>query len=378
MPSPTLYERGDYRNRILYHAWIVGTQDRRVIVGAMNMTIISDTAPNTILMWNQLAHYVTHSGRKIVGDKTKIEWATATWNPITGCTPVSAGCDHCYAKRMAERFGGPFGAFYPPRFVEGKLDEPLRWKKPRRIFVCSMSDFWHPDVSPCQRMLVFNTIRKCPQHTFMLLTKRAKEMHEDLTNNTMMIPFAFLPNVIGMVTAENQTAADERIPWLLKVPFVRRGVSVEPMLGPVDLDCLGPDGGPNAGWNVLTGRQPCCHDHPDRDIWRERLDWVICGGESGPGARPCHPDWISSLRDQCLTAHVPFFFKGFGEWANAGCPGFGKHHGIVHGLKSDGTIWPEWPDNEDADCLSIKRVGKKAAGCLLDGREWKEFPEVER
>ncbi|MDA8122454.1 MAG: phage Gp37/Gp68 family protein [Deltaproteobacteria bacterium] len=320
-----------------------------------------------------------------MGDKTAIPWADATWSPITGCTPASAGCTNCYASRQISSGRTPavhhttdFGRimFHPER-----LDIPLRWKKPRRIFVCSMGDFWHPDVTPMARMLVFRTIEKCPQHTFILLTKRAKEMHEDLTNNTMMLDFPRLPNVIGMVTAENQAAADERILWLLKVPFMRRGVSVEPMLGPVVLkdywfpcpECRG------RGWYLERFSDnhgtPCRRCIEKAESYGMRvapgnivkakgwLDWVIVGGESGPGARPMHPDWPRSLRDQCQEAGVPFFFKQWGEWGPGGGGQLYHRSFKVH----------QWPPPSGA--VSI-RIGKKAAGCLLDGREWKQFPEV--
>jgi protein gp37 len=208
------------------------------------------------------------------------------------------------------------------QFHPSRLDQPLRWKKPRRIFVCSMGDFWHPDVTPMMRVLVFNTIRKCSQHTFILLTKRAKEMFEDVTDNSMVYRFFPLPNVIGMVTAENQEMADERIPYLLKTPFSRRGVSIEPMLGPVNL---------NKHWSLKPewkgGEYPTLS---------KTLHWVIAGGESGPGARFTHPHWVENLRDQCTEAGVPFFFKGWGT---------------------------KMMKKTDPNYMNI------------DGREWKEFPK---
>lgn len=291
---------------------------------------------------------------------TKIEWAEETWNPITGCTKISAGCANCYAERMANRLanipgsgydkGNPFGVkFHPDR-----LDQPLKWKKPRKVFVCSMGDLFHEDVTDSWLDDVFFTAANLArQHTYLVLTKRPQRMYEYFTKKIEDgftwregITYVPLPNVWLGVTAENQDAADERIPWLMKTPAAKRFVSVEPMLGQVDLDTI----------NGAFG----CVDVGD-------LDWVICGGETGPGARPMRPDWARSLRDQCVSADVPFFFKHWGEYIPN-----------VHGDKSipDGTDFNKkhvFMENGVAMC----RVGKKAAGRLLDGREWSEWPEVD-
>ena len=310
---------------------------------------------------------------------TKIEWATESWNPITGCTPVSEGCEHCYARRMAQRLKGRFG--YPEddpfrvTFHPDKLDQPLHWKKPRMIFVCSMGDLFHKDV-PHHTYIenevpvnhIYITAKRCPQHIFLILTKRPKVMKSFFSWIT-----AFggkIPDNLWLgVSVENQQRADERIPILLQIPAAKRFVSIEPMLGPVELD------------------------HKYRRRWNDKipawemswmlqdLDWVICGGESGPGARPMHPDWPRSIRDQCQAAGVPFFFKQWGEWA----PTFGScKTGMPLRICRGGQVEPlQFTGNAllyDSFLMFgteyvIGKFGKKAAGRLLDGREWNEYPE---
>jgi len=312
---------------------------------------------------------------------TKIEWAEETWNPVTGCTPVSAGCDNCYARRMAIRLRGRCGYSADDPFKvtlhPDRLEQPLRWWKPRRVFVCSMGDLFHGDVPEEFIDEIFAIMALCPQHTFIVLTKRPErirgymqppppfyttrlgpvmehmEEHGYLSRDDAIAiappgsilpedPPWPLPNVWLGVTAENQEAADERIPILLEIPAAVRFVSVEPMLGPVALDafCAPSDGYAQRIKVLIDG-----------------IDWVICGGESGPSARPMHPDWARSLRDQCQSAGVPFFFKQWGEW------------------------YPDRKGVYDARCAIFgdtvtHKIGKKAAGRLLDGREWNEYPEA--
>ena len=219
---------------------------------------------------------------------TRIEWADSTWNPITGCTPVSEACDHCYAKRMATRLAGRYG--YPKdepfrvTFHPGRLEEPLRWKKPRRVFVCSMGDLFHEDINFRGNKIrdIFRIIA-ASDSIFMLLTKRPQRMAE-------CIEFLYgdgfrgqMPNVWLGTTIENQRH-DDRILALQQTPAAVRFVSFEPLLGPFDF--LPP--------------------------WLRFIDWVICGGETGPGARPMELAWARDLRDQCKAAGVPFFFKKVG------------------------------------------------------------------
>ena len=226
-------------------------------------------------------------------NQTRIEWADVTWNPITGCTPISEGCEHCYAARMAKRLAGRFG--YPKddpfrvTFHPDRLTEPLHWKKPRKIFVCSMGDLFHEDVKPDWIDRILSIIRRTPQHTYMVLTKRAVRMM-----HYMLAQWPPPPRNMWLgVTAENQRTANERIPLLLDTPAALRFVSVEPMLSAVD----------------LNERELLCH------TWRRGLtigiylDWVICGAETGPGARSMNYNWGRELHDQCQSVEIPFFFK---------------------------------------------------------------------
>ncbi|HNR90777.1 MAG TPA: phage Gp37/Gp68 family protein [Spirochaetota bacterium] len=246
--------------------------------------------------------------------KTKIEWATHTWNPVTGCTPISEGCEHCYAARMAKRLAGRCGypqddPFRPGTFHANRLNDPLKIKKSSMIFVCSMGDLFHEDVSELIIDEILDVIAACPQHVFIMLTKRPQNIEQKLYASTPKCGCRhlgggdYMPNVWLGVTAENQARAEERIPILLSIPAAVRFVSVEPMLGPVDLNRAG------AIWADMNGSIRPEYQQPCRTI-----DWVICGGETGPGARPMHPDWARSLRDQCKSASVPFFFKSMGDW----------------------------------------------------------------
>ena len=250
--------------------------------------------------------------------KSNIEWTDATWSPITGCTPVSEGCKNCYAKRMANRLRGRYG--YPAddpfrvTFHPDKLEEPLHWKKPRRVFVCSMGDLFHEDVTVPQICDVWNRIARCSQHTFMILTKRPQNiwLHEAFKLG-YLVP---LPNVWLGVSVENQRTADERIPILLQIPAAVRFVSVEPMLEWINIedhlmqcsDC-GNKGSVAYVGNVPGSGNDLCHSVCIKGGEGPALDLVICGGESGPGRRPFEFDWARDLRDQCKAADVPFFFK---------------------------------------------------------------------
>ena len=263
---------------------------------------------------------------------TKIEWADETWNPVTGCSKVSDGCKNCYAERLSHRFGWtdkPWtvgNAVENVRLHQERLDKPLKWKKPRRIFVNSMSDLFHEDVPYEFIDQVFDTMVAAKQHTFQVLTKRPVRMKqymerfmarrkrfveefyskpEDAEVRRMGREWAEKPpaNVWLGVSVESQQAAEERIPLLLQTPAALRFLSMEPLLGPVDL-------GKQLGWaaesrSVLNG-------------WHG-IDWVIVGGESGPKARPMHPDWVRNLRDQCQEAGVPFYMKQMGSaWNKKG------------------------------------------------------------
>ena len=284
----------------------------------------------------------------------KIEWCDETWNPISGCTKVSAGCANCYAERMAKRFvrkgiSGRNGRkikalhFRSVLLHPDSLDRPLRWKKPRRVFVCSMGDLFHEDVPDEFIKRVWSVMAEAQRHTFMVLTKRPERMLAHLAGEQRRGWKRDWPNIWLGVSAEDQRTADERIPLLLQTPAAVRFVSVEPMLGPVDFRKV-------PGFN-LAGQAGV-------DLLRNF--WVICGGESGPGARPMNPQWPRDLRDQCKAAGVPFLFKQWGEW-----------------------VMREYEPGDPASLRDIVtgeqtmiRVGRKAAGRLLDGVLHDSYPEV--
>lgn len=251
--------------------------------------------------------------------ETKIEWADKVWNPVVGCSRVSEGCRNCYAERMARRLVAmdvhAYDGTVNARGWTGQVNEvpewlgkPSRWKKPQRVFVNSMSDLFHPSVKVEYIANVWAVMGIEDRHTYMVLTKRADRMMEVLnsqefqdeyrdcvrilTENTFTGLDLPLDNVGLGVSVENQKAGKERLPLLLQTPAAVRFVSVEPMLGRVDLG------------NFL------CIDYSEGRLTLGRyLDWVIAGCESGPGARPFEMDWARDLRDQCVSANVPFFFK---------------------------------------------------------------------
>lgn len=343
--------------------------------------------------------------------KGGIVWTDQTWNPIRGCTRVSAGCENCYAEAMAARFcgaGQPYEGTINPetkrwnsmvRLVPEKLEEPLHWTRPRRIFVNSMSDLFHPSVPDEYIDKVFAVMALCPQHTFQVLTKRPERMRNYLSEYPgfrwidairkiqpppdgkgvlLNTTSGALPNVWLGVTVENQQAADERIPLLLQTPAAVRWVSVEPMLGRVDLcEHFG------MWWNSTMR----CFESSGREFNRPRgergIDWVVCGGESGPKARQMHPDWVCSLRDQCKAAGVPFMFKQWGEWM----PEANMTHTMrmadngsqecLYVRLDGGTHWIDKDDHEEYSASDVRmtKVGKKTAGRLLDGVLHDEYPE---
>jgi protein gp37 len=322
-----------------------------------------------------------------VSDKTGIEWTEATWNPVLGCTAVSPGCDNCYAAREASgrlrthplyvglAEAGTFTG--KVRLVPERLGQPLRWHRPRRIFVNSMSDLFHDSVPDGFIGAVFEVMARTPRHTFQVLTKRHGRMRSLLRrwtatgltvaqyrdgrhqgDVTVTAPlWTPPPNVWLGVSVESQLWADIRIPALLGTPAAVRWISAEPLVGPIDL--LGPvhiDGGrhrPRLTYWLPPGR-PRFPPGPPGSVLSEpltnapALEWVVAGGESGPNARPMHPDWARQLRDQCADAGVPYLFKQWGEFAPFG---------------ADQTM---------------QRVGKKFAGRRLDGRTWDEYPAGDR
>lgn len=237
---------------------------------------------------------------------TTIEWTARpgttgeTWNPITGCTKVSEGCKNCYAERMAKRLAGRFG--YPTddpfkvTLHPDKLDQPLHWRKHRTVFVCSMGDLFHEDVPTTYLAAVWNVMETAYNHIFLVLTKRPERMRDFLPISGRVRGYMEpLDNVWPGVTAENQEQADKRIPVLLQVPAAVHFVSIEPMLGPVIID------------HWLGDAYSSCHGGFDRG-----LDWVIVGGESGPGARRMDCNWALDTVRQCQAEGVPVFVKQLG------------------------------------------------------------------
>lgn len=322
---------------------------------------------------------------------TGIEWTDATWNPVRGCSRVSEGCRNCYAERVAARFAdpgeitigkypGPFAGFvhrvngHPAwtgkvELIPDKLLEPLSWRKPKRIFVNSMSDLFHESLPDSSIDDIFAVMYMARQHTYQILTKRPERMREymqaggghDARRRVQDILDPIdgdgsghvladelysawpLSNVWLGVSVEDQGTADVRIPLLLKTSAAKRFVSYEPALGMVDFN----------GWLGDPS-----------ESWSPGIDWVIAGGESGPGARPPAPEWFRDARDQCAAAGVPFFFKQWGEWGPT----------VAGGNAMKGYKYADVPVGDGSHHRMI-RVGKKLAGRLLDGREWNEFPK---
>lgn len=258
-----------------------------------------------------------------MAQSSNIEWTEHTWNPVTGCSKISAGCKNCYAETIANRFWKN-RKFTDVRWHDDRLQQPMKRRKPTTYFVNSMSDLFHEDVPFDFIDKVFAVMALCPQHTFQVLTKRAERMaeylnHEDapmrilrrsvevqtpetrFSNQCGTDGWWPLPNAWLGVSVENQEQADERIPHLLKCPAAVRFLSCEPMLGPVDFaqTSLVRDG-EATGWN-LFGSPDC------------GIDWAIVGGESGPGARPCRIEWVRSVVNQCKNAGVPVFVKQLGS-----------------------------------------------------------------
>jgi protein gp37 len=359
-----------------------------------------------------------------MADNTKIEWTEATWNPITGCSVVSPGCTNCYAMRLAgtrlaphpSRAGLTRDSKAGPvwtgevRLNPQWLDQPLRWKRPRMIFVCAHGDLFHESVPDEWIDKVFAIMALAPQHTFQVLTKRSRRMREyvnrdatkaDIRNAAeamfgadhfvwaKVLSAGFpLPNIWLGVSAEDQARADERIPDLLATPAAVRWLSAEPLLGPIKLTdirgtaCLAETGACCGGRpfvNALRGFQACqragAYPFPNKTAMPRGLDWVVAGGESGQGARPMHPDWARSLRDQCAHAGVPFFFKQWGNWAPID-ETYADHPVSLPLRASIGHAWTDRPELVGPNAQWLAGFGKARAGRLLDGVEHNGMPEV--
>lgn len=359
-----------------------------------------------------------------MAENTKIEWCDHTFNPWEGCQKVGPGCDNCYAESRNARFAGGAAINWGPgaprrRTSASNWANPLKWNreaklqhdawegfkaqhteltdedliakgfiKPRRprVFCASLADVFDNAVDPQWRADLFALIQKTPYLDWLLLTKRIGNVTPMLAAmahgndpDLRLLDMMPLPNVWIGATIVNQAEADRDIPKLLEVPARVRFLSMEPLLGPVDLTHIDVFGG-DAEIYPLKGTTDCVDDEGEPATDVPALDWVIVGGESGPGARPMHPEWARSLRDQCAAAGVPFLFKQWGEtipgelqahpnYSNESAawridPNGSQWHDPVEGMK---------PPSEWAQIKFI-RVGKKAAGRLLDGRTWDGFP----
>lgn len=344
---------------------------------------------------------------------TKIEWTDETWNPTTGCTKISPGCKNCYAKRDWARLSKNKATVYFGRAFEDiqthpeRLAEPLKWKKPRRIFVNSMSDLFHEAIPFKFVAAVFSVMMATKQHTYQVLTKRPERAVEffkclmvsaragGLTECEMLEECALehveachlqadtsewpLSNVWIGASVENQEQADSRIPHLLQIPARVRFLSVEPLLGEIEL--------PRNAMGRCYGCQTCMFEGWHQ-IAKPQIDWVIVGGESGPNARPMHPEWARSLRDACASAGVPYFFKQWGEFVEVDAdrptqevdwddmPLYPVTDKSVLIARDGEVITRNDQPREEVGYRWMERAGKKCAGRLLDGVEHNAFPEV--
>lgn len=311
-----------------------------------------------------------------MSENSKIEWTDHTFNPWEGCQKVGPGCDHCYAETRNARFGGGTAINWGPgaprrRTSTSNWRKPLAWNKAhaeffaahgrrQRVFCASLADVFDNSVSKSWRADLFDLIEQTPNLDWLLLTKRignVPEMVADVGRYLFWIDKEddyMPPNVWLGATIVNQEEADRDIPKLLAVPAARSFLSMEPLLGAVDLVPM--------------------FEHR-AEVWNDTgVDWVIVGGESGTGARPMHPDWARSLRDQCADAGVPYLFKQWGEWLPA-VPGRSVLGPTLilegHAPFSDNPRWHGFADGQQ-----VARIGKKAAGRLLDGVQHDGYPEA--
>lgn len=291
-----------------------------------------------------------------MSQSTKIEWATKVWNPVTGCNKVSQGCKNCYAETVAKRFWGE-RKFTDVVMHEDRLHLP-NWKTPQRVFVNSMSDLFHEDVSFHFIYNVWMRMYANPQHTFMILTKRPERIIKYIEwFKNFLGEFIVLPNVWLGVSVENQETANERIPLLVQVPAAVRWLSCEPLLGRVVL---------SHAYKIPS------IDHPHAKCG-PLIHWVVVGGESGAKARPMHTDWVLNLRHECEMANVPFFFKQWGEWMPISRPLTSSEINVLPKYYAEGKRFYQMP----LDYSEYYKCGKAKAGRKLDGVEYNEFPKAE-
>lgn len=300
-----------------------------------------------------------------MGDRTGIEWADSTFNPWVGCTKVSPACDHCYAEWWAKRTGSSeLWNGVRRRTTPENWNKPLKWNangrqfflehgRRQRVFCASLADVFDNAVPDDWRADLWKLIAATPNLDWLLLTKRI--------GNAARMGMTALDNIWLGATVVNQEEADRDIPKLLATPARVRFLSMEPLLGSVNLSA------------ILTGPDDHAEGYP------RSVDWVIVGGESGRGARPMHPDWVRELRYQCAAARVPFFFKQWGEWEPrdqwSGHRGGGRFEPMLAVMR-DGSECPHDAVPQDVGAHRMARVGTKAAGRTLDGLEHSEFPST--
>lgn len=319
---------------------------------------------------------------------SKIEWTDHTFNPWEGCQKVGPGCDHCYAETRNARFAGGQAVNWGPgaprrRTSAANWRKPLAWNaahdeffathgRRQRVFCASLADVFDNAVDPAWRRDLFDLIELTPNLDWLLLTKRIGNVFRMVADAKTHDWLLGRRNVWLGATITSQAEADRDIPKLLATPARVRFLSMEPLLGPVDLARIDIDG--HRELYPLAGSTGCEDDDGNLTPDLPALDWIIVGGESGPGARPMHPDWARRLRDQCAAAGVPFLFKQHGEWLPA-----------VEGRSVTGRVLvlegaapfadnPQWHGFEDGQ--KVARVGKKAAGRKLDGVQHDSFPEA--
>ena len=268
---------------------------------------------------------------------SEIEWTDETWNPVTGCTQISPGCENCYALRMTRRLQAMGQANYRNGFAltthDHVLEKPLHWKRPRKIFVNSMSDLFHKDVPVDFIKKVFDVCRQAHWHQFQILTKRSQRLARD----AKLLDW---PNNVWMGTSVESQAYAYRIDHLRQVPAAVRFISFEPLIGPIE--CVDLQG----------------------------IDWAIVGGESGPGSRPSHPDWFRKLRIMCEKSGTAFFFKQYGDFAPA--PANTEEKRLVRIGKKGEIRDPEDLTRIKSDA-TVVRMGKGNAGRMLDGQTWDAY-----
>lgn len=314
-----------------------------------------------------------------MAETSAIEWTDATVNFWWGCTKVGPGCDHCYAETWSKRTGGDhWGMGTPRRQIASAAATlaKLNRQDGKRVFIQSMSDLFDNEVPEGWFVDAWAEIWKAKNCRIQIVTKRISAVEKRLAK----VGPTIWPRHAGlMITVVNQAEADRDIPRLLAlkaklgIPWV--GLSMEPLLGPVNLTEITRPAG--TGEHVFSALE--CDVDPEDDEWRGAcLDWVIVGGESGPKARPMHPDWARSIRDQCQAAGVPFHFKQWGEWVQASrdvCPDSSMTRNKAVWLGWDGT--QAKPSHLGLDRpIGVIRIGKARAGRLLDGREWNEMPRA--